>query len=46
MKIPYLFIIGEKEVNEKNVAIREYKTKNQFVMKLDEFCEFTNFGKN
>jgi threonyl-tRNA synthetase len=42
MKVPYLFIIGEKEINDKSVAIREYKTKNQFSMNLDEFCEFTN----
>lgn len=42
MKIPYLFIIWEKELNEKTVSIREYSSKKQFVMNLDEFINYTD----
>jgi len=36
-KIPYILVIWEKEVNEKTVAIRNYKTKEQSEAKIAEF---------
>ena len=38
-KIPYIVIIGEKEVPDKSVSIRVYKTKEQMSMSADEFIE-------
>ncbi|PIR55578.1 threonine--tRNA ligase [Candidatus Peregrinibacteria bacterium CG10_big_fil_rev_8_21_14_0_10_36_19] len=37
MKIPYMLVVGEKEVADETVAVRNYATKTQEVMKLDEF---------
>lgn len=37
MKIPYMLVVGEKEVNEGTVAVRSYATKKQEVMKYEEF---------
>lgn len=37
MKIPYMLVVGEKEVNEGTVAARSYATKKQEVMKHEEF---------
>ena len=39
MKVPYVFVIGEKEEADETLAVREYATKNQEVMKLEEFME-------
>jgi len=36
-KIPYILVIWEKEVNEKTVAIRNYKTKEQSEAKISKF---------
>ena len=37
MKIPYILVIGEKEQNEKTVAVREYRTKEQYELSIDQF---------
>ena len=36
-KIPYIVIVGEKEVADKTVSVRVFKTKAQLVMNADEF---------
>jgi threonyl-tRNA synthetase len=38
-KIPWMLVIGEKEVTDKAVAARNYHTKEQTVMALSEFLE-------
>ncbi|MBD3330137.1 threonine--tRNA ligase, partial [Candidatus Peregrinibacteria bacterium] len=38
-KIPYMLVIGEKEVKDKSVAVRDYSTKEQKVIKLTSFLE-------
>lgn len=38
-KIPYMLVVGEKEMESKSVAVRGRGTKNQDVMKVDEFVE-------
>jgi len=38
-KIPWLLVIGEKEVTESTVAARNYHTKEQTVMPLGDFVE-------
>ncbi|EKD63309.1 MAG: hypothetical protein ACD_51C00299G0012 [uncultured bacterium] len=37
MKIPYMLVVGEKEVADKTVAVRDYATKKQEVVGKDEF---------
>ncbi len=39
MHINYILVIWEEEVNNWSVAVRNYKTKEQSVMKLEEFSE-------
>lgn len=36
-KIPFMLVVGEKEVKDKAVAVRDYATKKQEVMKVDKF---------
>jgi len=38
-KIPYMLVIGEKEVESRSVAARSYHTKEQDVMSLDDFVK-------
>ena len=38
-KIPYMLVIGDKEVESNGVAVRNYKTKDQTEMKADEFIK-------
>lgn len=38
-KVPYMFVIGEKEVAAGQVAVRDYATKEQHVMTVAEFME-------
>ncbi|MDD3861336.1 MAG: threonine--tRNA ligase [Candidatus Gracilibacteria bacterium] len=38
-KIPYMLVVGEKEMTEKTVTARDYATKNQVEMKTSEFLE-------
>jgi threonyl-tRNA synthetase len=40
-RIPYLLVIGDKEVNEKTVAVRNVLTKKQVTVTLDEFLRKT-----
>lgn len=39
MKIPYMIVIGEKEVTDKMIAVRDYSTKKQEVIKIEEFLK-------
>ncbi|MCX6734396.1 MAG: threonine--tRNA ligase [Candidatus Peregrinibacteria bacterium] len=39
MKVPYMLVVGEKEVAEKNIAVRDYATKKQEVMAVERFLE-------
>lgn len=36
-KIPYILIVGEKEVAENSVSVRVYKTKEQYTVSSEEF---------
>jgi threonyl-tRNA synthetase len=36
-KVPYMLIIGNKEVSEETVSVRERKTHKNMVMKIEEF---------
>ncbi len=48
-KIPYLFIIGEKEVADRTITLRQFGTKEQKTMSVEEFLkeiEKSNYGKN
>lgn len=37
MKVPYMLIIGEKEMNEEKVAVRKHKEGDKGAVTLDEF---------
>lgn len=39
MKVPYMVVVGEKEAADGTVAVRDYSSKNQEVMKLQELLE-------
>ena len=39
MKIPYIVIIGDKEVETETISIRTRKTKDQGLMKIQEFID-------
>jgi len=36
-KVPYMLVVGEKEVESKTVAVRSYETKEQEVVSVDKF---------
>jgi threonyl-tRNA synthetase len=36
-KIPYILIVGEQEQTDTSVSVREYRSKEQYVLPLDEF---------
>jgi len=38
-RIPYLLVIGDKEVSDQALAVRNVRTKNQAVIKVSEFME-------
>jgi threonyl-tRNA synthetase len=40
-KIPYLLVIGDKEVSEKTLAVRNVKTKKQVTVGVEEFVAKT-----
>ncbi len=44
-KIPYLIIIGEKEVADKTITIRQFGTKEQKTMLVEEFLKKTKNHK-
>ena len=39
LKIPYILIVGQEEVDNQTVSVREYKTKDQSNSGRDEFIE-------
>jgi threonyl-tRNA synthetase len=39
-KIPYLIIIGKKEMEEKSVTLRSFGSKDQEKIKLDNLTDF------
>lgn len=39
-KIPYMLVVGDKEINSKELTVREYGKEKQSKMKLDEFIKF------
>jgi len=41
-RIPYLLIVGEKEVDSETVAVRRQGEGDQGIMKLEEFADFLN----
>ena len=41
-KVPYMLVIGEKEMNENTVAVRSRKKGDMGAMGVDEFIEFAN----
>lgn len=41
MKIPYLLVMGEKEIAENSVTVRNVKTKKQVTVSVDEFTKKT-----
>jgi threonyl-tRNA synthetase len=38
-KVPYMLVVGEKEVKDKNLAVRDYATKNQETMEREDFLK-------
>jgi threonyl-tRNA synthetase len=36
-RVPYILIVGEKEMTDKSVSVRVYKTKEQFVIDAQDF---------
>jgi len=42
MKVPYMLIIGEKEMNDKTVAVRKHKEGDQGSVSLQEFIDTVN----
>ncbi|PJC36771.1 threonine--tRNA ligase [Candidatus Peregrinibacteria bacterium CG_4_9_14_0_2_um_filter_53_11] len=38
-KVPYMLVIGQKEMDEQKIAVRDYATKKQEVMSVMEFVE-------
>lgn len=39
-KIPYMLVVGDKEINSKELTVREYGKEKQSKIKLDEFINF------
>jgi threonyl-tRNA synthetase len=39
MKVPYILIVGEKEVNSNGVSVRVFKTKEQYEQSEAEFIK-------
>jgi threonyl-tRNA synthetase len=39
LKIPYILIVGEKEVSSNSVSVREFVSKEQYVLDLPKFVE-------
>jgi threonyl-tRNA synthetase len=39
LKIPYMLIVGENEMNEKKVSVRKQGTGDLGIFSLDEFAE-------
>ena len=43
-KVPYMLVVGEKEVADKTVAVRNYETKKQEVMGVSDFVDMVKKG--
>ena len=41
MKIPYLLVMGEREMTDKSVTVRNVKTKKQVTVTIAEFITAT-----
>lgn len=39
MKVPMMVVIGDKEIEEKTITVRDFSTKEQRTMKAEEFLE-------
>lgn len=39
MKIPYILVVGENELTDSTVSVREYQTKKQYVLPLQTFID-------
>jgi len=44
-KIPYMIVVGEQEVNDKTITVRDYATKEQKTIKVEEFFNLDEFEK-
>jgi threonyl-tRNA synthetase len=47
--VNYILVVGEQEMTDRSVAVRNYKTKEQTVMSIEEFTQMTQKeiqGKN
>ncbi|MBT7736242.1 threonine--tRNA ligase [Candidatus Peregrinibacteria bacterium] len=44
MRTPYMIVVGEKEVNEGTITVRDYATKEQKEMKVEDLLKLDNFG--
>ncbi len=38
-RLPYMIVVGENEVNNKTITVRDYATKDQVEMSVEEFVE-------
>ena len=43
-KVPYMIVVGEKEVSEKKINVRNYATKEQTTLSVEEFLRATAGG--
>lgn len=41
MRIPYMVVVGEQEVTNRTVAVRDYATKKQETMSIDDLLKLT-----
>ena len=39
MKVPYILIVGEKEVSANQVSVREFRSKKQYVLGVEELMK-------
>ena len=39
MKVPYILIVGEKEASANQVSVREFRSKKQYVLGVEEFMK-------
>ena len=39
MKVPYIIIVGEKEVSANEVSVREFRSKKQYVLGVEELMK-------
>ena len=43
-KIPYMIVVGEKEVENGTITVRDYATKEQKEMKIEDLVKMDEFG--